>query len=82
MPARAAASFVAEIAWREFYAHVLWHHPRVLREPFQPAFADLPWRDDPEAFEAWRDGPDRLPGGRRRHAPAARDAGSSTTGRG
>jgi deoxyribodipyrimidine photo-lyase len=48
--------FVDEVAWREFYAHVLWHHPRVLREPFQPAFAGLPWRSDPEAFEAWRSG--------------------------
>jgi len=47
---------VAEVAWREFYAHVLWHHPRVLRESFQPAFADLPWRADPEAFAAWREG--------------------------
>jgi deoxyribodipyrimidine photo-lyase len=48
--------FVSEIAWREFYAHVLWHHPHVLREPFQPAFADLPWRDDPGALDAWREG--------------------------
>ncbi len=48
--------FVSEVAWREFYAHVLWHHPRVLREPFQAAFADLRWRDDPAAFEAWREG--------------------------
>ena len=48
--------FAAEIAWREFYAHVLWHHPRVLREPFQPAFAGLPWREDPVAFDAWREG--------------------------
>ena len=48
--------FASEVAWREFYAHVLWHHPRVLREPFQPAFAALPWRDDPDAVEAWREG--------------------------
>jgi len=48
--------FAAELAWREFYAHVLWHHPRVLREPFQPAFAGLPWREDPVAFDAWREG--------------------------
>ncbi len=48
--------FVAEIAWREFYAHVLAHHPRVLREPFKPAFAALAWLDDPVAFEAWRTG--------------------------
>jgi deoxyribodipyrimidine photo-lyase len=48
--------FASEVAWREFYAHVLWHHPRVLREPFQPAFADLPWRDDPDGADAWREG--------------------------
>ena len=48
--------FASEVAWREFYAHVLWHHPRVLREPFQPAFAALPWRDDPDALDAWREG--------------------------
>jgi deoxyribodipyrimidine photo-lyase len=48
--------FVQELIWREFYAHVLWHNPRVLREPFQPAFAAMPWRDDPEAFGAWAEG--------------------------
>jgi deoxyribodipyrimidine photo-lyase len=55
-PGEGRGAFVSEIAWREFYAHVLWHHPRVLREPFQPAFAGLPWRDDPDALETWREG--------------------------
>jgi deoxyribodipyrimidine photo-lyase len=49
-------AFVDQVAWREFYAHVLWHHPRVLREPYRPEFAALPWRDDPVAFDAWRTG--------------------------
>jgi deoxyribodipyrimidine photo-lyase len=48
--------FVNEVAWREFYAHVLWHHPRVVREPFQRDLATLEWRADPAAFEAWREG--------------------------
>jgi deoxyribodipyrimidine photo-lyase len=48
--------FVQELIWREFYAHVLWHHPRVLREPFQERFAGLSWRDDEESFGAWADG--------------------------
>ena len=48
--------FANELAWREFYAHVLWHHPRVLREPYQRAFAGLPWRDDPDSLDAWREG--------------------------
>ncbi|WBL36775.1 deoxyribodipyrimidine photo-lyase [Tepidiforma flava] len=50
------AKFVAEVAWREFYHHILWHHPRVLREPFQQAYAAIPWRGDPAAFEAWAAG--------------------------
>jgi deoxyribodipyrimidine photo-lyase len=49
-------TFTGEVAWREFYAHVLWHHPRVAREPFQAAFANLPVRDDPDAFQAWAEG--------------------------
>lgn len=48
--------FVNEVAWREFYAHVLWHTPRVQREAFQPAFAALPFREDPAAWQAWCDG--------------------------
>ncbi len=48
--------FLAELAWREFYAHVLWHHPGVLREPLQAGLAGLPYRDDPEGLRAWTDG--------------------------
>jgi deoxyribodipyrimidine photo-lyase len=48
--------FISEVAWREFYAHVLWRHPRVLREPFQPAFGALEWVRDDEAFAAWAEG--------------------------
>jgi deoxyribodipyrimidine photo-lyase len=48
--------FVSEVAWREFYAHVLWHHPRVLREPFQRALATLGHQDDPAGVSAWAGG--------------------------
>jgi len=48
--------FTAEIAWREFYAHVLWHHPRVLDESYLAAFAALETRDAPEDFVAWAAG--------------------------
>jgi deoxyribodipyrimidine photo-lyase len=55
-PGNGRRVFVSEVAWREFYGHVLWHHPRVTTEPYQRAFADLPWRDDPEHFSAWAEG--------------------------
>jgi len=48
--------FVSEVAWREFYYHVLWHNPRVLREPFQRQFAGIAWFNNPAAFEAWKRG--------------------------
>lgn len=48
--------FVSEVAWREFYAHVLWHHPRVRHEEFLRQFAGLPWRDDPDGLAAWAEG--------------------------
>ncbi|HEU0244966.1 MAG TPA: deoxyribodipyrimidine photo-lyase, partial [Candidatus Limnocylindrales bacterium] len=49
-------TFTGEIAWRDFYAHVMWHHPRVLREPFQEAFATLATADDPAGVAAWAEG--------------------------
>lgn len=53
---RSSSRFVTEVAWREFYAHVLWHNPRVLREPFRPEFAHLRWDDPADRFEAWKSG--------------------------
>ena len=48
--------FTGEVAWRDFYAHILWHHPRVAREPYQVAFAGLQVREDADAFRAWAEG--------------------------
>ena len=55
-PGNGRRVFVSEVAWREFYGHVLWHNPRVTTEPYQRAFAALPWRDDPAALAAWAEG--------------------------
>ena len=55
LPGDGAQAFVRELAWRDFYAHVLWHRPET-GPPFQPALRAMPWRDDPPAFEAWRNG--------------------------
>lgn len=51
-----SAKFIAEAVWREFYHHVLWHHPRVLREPFRTEFAAIRWDSDRDALEAWKQG--------------------------
>lgn len=51
-----SSKFIAEVVWREFYSHVLWHHPRVLHEPFRTEFAAIGWDSDTERLEAWKHG--------------------------
>ncbi len=56
---RGAETFVKEIAWREFYAGILHHVPRVLTENFRREFDAFPWVKGEEAdrrFEAWAAG--------------------------
>jgi len=48
--------FVSEVAWREFYAHVLWHHPRILLEPFRERRTAPEVTSDPSTFDAWATG--------------------------
>jgi deoxyribodipyrimidine photo-lyase len=48
--------FVLELAWREFFHHVLFHFPRVARESFRPGLDALAWRDDEDSLEAWKAG--------------------------
>lgn len=48
--------FVSELAWREFYFHVLWHWPEVEHCAWQPGKRDLLWDDDPARLEAWKAG--------------------------
>ena len=42
--------------WREFYAQILWHHPRVVSHAFKREYDALEFPDDPVKFAAWREG--------------------------
>ncbi len=49
----------SEVAWREFYADVLWHRPDSARRSLQPAMADMRLDTGPTAdehFDAWAAG--------------------------
>ena len=52
----AIRKFVLELAWREFFHHVLFHFPRVAGESFRAEFDRMPWRDDPDGLQAWKAG--------------------------
>ncbi len=53
---KASSTFLGELMWREFAYDVLEHSPRVLTEPYKPAWKGFPWRDDNAAWKAWVDG--------------------------
>jgi deoxyribodipyrimidine photo-lyase len=55
-PGPGVHSFVAELAWRDFYAHVLWHDPGSARRATRRVYDLVPWRDDQVAIAAWADG--------------------------
>ena len=55
-PGEGRRRFLSELAWRDFYAHLLWHEPRVARESFRPALDHVAWERDPAVIEAWREG--------------------------
>lgn len=45
-----------QLAWREFFHHLLARHPHAARRSWRPELADVAWEDDPEGFAAWREG--------------------------
>ena len=53
---RGPSRFRSELAWRDFYAHLLWHEPRVARESFRRELEDVAWSDDTAAIDAWKAG--------------------------
>lgn len=50
-----------ELLWREFSAHLLWHHPELPEQPLRRDFARMPWRDDAAALRAWQRGRTGVP---------------------
>jgi deoxyribodipyrimidine photo-lyase len=53
---RGGAAFVRQLAWRDFYAHVLLHNPGNARHAHQRKYDALEWDDDEELLDAWREG--------------------------
>jgi len=51
-----AAAFVRQLAWRDFYAHVMLHHPGNAHHAYKRRFDALEWVEDGEALAAWCEG--------------------------
>ncbi|MFB6135349.1 MAG: deoxyribodipyrimidine photo-lyase [Halobacteriaceae archaeon] len=46
----------SQLAWREFYAHVLAARPDVVTDDYRPYEGEIEWRNDPAELEAWKAG--------------------------
>lgn len=53
---RSIQAWISELAWRDFYNHILYHFPRVLYQSFKPEYDRLPYRDSDADFERWAAG--------------------------
>ena len=53
---RGVERYLAELGWREFAHHLLFHAPTLAEQPLRPAFAAFPWIDDAAALRAWQRG--------------------------
>ncbi|KAG4442923.1 hypothetical protein IFR05_001627 [Cadophora sp. M221] len=50
-------TWISEVAWRDFYKHVLAHWPYVcMNKPFKPEYTNITWEYNQEHFKAWCEG--------------------------
>ena len=45
-----------ELAWREFYQHVMYFFPQLAEGPYRAQYKNFPWDNNPEHFQAWCEG--------------------------
>lgn len=48
-----AQTWLSELAWRDFYFMILWHHPRVVTQSFKPEYDRVQWDPAPALWQAW-----------------------------
>ncbi len=51
---KGAHAFVRQLAWRDFYAHVLLMFPDNIELEYQPRYRELEWDTDAKLLEAWQ----------------------------
>jgi deoxyribodipyrimidine photo-lyase len=61
LESKGAETWLNELIWREFYIQILYHFPHVAKTAFNPALANIPWRNDESEFAAWKEGRTGIP---------------------
>lgn len=56
------STWINELAWRDFYIHILYHYPRIsMHRAFKPDTEALQWNPPGEALDAWKAGQTGIP---------------------
>ena len=55
-PSAGGEAFVRQLAWRDWFAHLLAEEPSLTEHALRPELDAIAWRDDPEGLEAWTRG--------------------------
>jgi deoxyribodipyrimidine photo-lyase len=53
---KGAETWLNELAWRDFYASILYHFPYVAHTAFRAERGNFPWREAEDEFTAWAEG--------------------------
>ena len=54
--------WIGEVAWRDFYRHILCHWPYIcMNKPFKPEYSNIEWEYDLDQFKRWTDGKTGFP---------------------
>jgi deoxyribodipyrimidine photo-lyase len=55
------SAWISELAWRDFYMHILYHFPHVLDRSFQPLYDRVEWLNDKDDLQRWQHGQTGFP---------------------
>lgn len=55
-PGWTKSQFVAELGWREFSHHLLYHFPHTTTQPLRAEFSRFRWRQNQDFLRAWQKG--------------------------
>lgn len=58
---RNIAKYRSELAWREFFYQVLYHHPESVENNYKSFEREIAWENDADLFEAWKEGRTGIP---------------------
>lgn len=49
-------TWLNELIWREFFMQILYHFPKVVKQPFKDKYENIQWRNEEKEFKLWCEG--------------------------